>query len=70
MQSMSLPMAMTGLPDPHRATHAVGRPASILDTPAEEYVIESSPSVAAILAVVVLLAFMPGTVLWLPNLLM
>jgi tripartite ATP-independent transporter DctM subunit len=43
---------------------------SILDTPVEEYFLESIPFVAAILAVVVLLAFMPGLVLWLPNLLM
>lgn len=43
---------------------------SILDTPIEEYFVESLPFVAAILAVVAFLAFMPGLVLWLPNLLM
>jgi len=43
---------------------------SILDTPIEEYFVESLPFVAAILAVVAFLAFTPGLVLWLPNLLM
>lgn len=43
---------------------------SILDTPIEEYFIESLPFVATILAVVGLLLFTPGLVLWLPNMLM
>jgi TRAP-type transport system large permease protein len=43
---------------------------SILDTPIEEYVVESLPFVAAIVIVVVILALSPGLVLWLPNMLM
>lgn len=43
---------------------------SILDTTIEEYFVESLPFIAAILAVVSLLAFVPGIVLFLPNLLM
>ncbi|MGL5734210.1 MAG: TRAP transporter large permease subunit, partial [Beijerinckiaceae bacterium] len=43
---------------------------SILDTPSEEYTVESLPFVAAIVAVVIFLALFPGVVLWLPNLLM
>lgn len=43
---------------------------SILDTPIEDYVVESIPFVAAICAVVLILALSPGLVLWLPNLLM
>jgi tripartite ATP-independent transporter DctM subunit len=43
---------------------------SILDTPIEEYFVESLPFVAAIVAVVLFLALTPGLVLWLPNMLM
>jgi TRAP-type C4-dicarboxylate transport system permease large subunit len=43
---------------------------SILDTSVEEYFVESLPFIAAILAVVALLAFAPGIVLFLPNLVM
>ncbi len=43
---------------------------SILDTPIEEYVVESLPFIVAILTVVALLAFFPAIVLFLPNLLM
>mgnify|MGYP001765317580 FL=1 len=43
---------------------------SILDTPIEEYTVESIPFVAAICGVVLVLALFPGLVLWLPNLVM
>ncbi len=43
---------------------------SILDTPIEEYTVESVPFVAAIVAVIGFLALFPGVVLWLPNLVM
>jgi TRAP-type C4-dicarboxylate transport system permease large subunit len=43
---------------------------SILDTPIEEYTVESIPFVAAICGVVLILALFPGLVLWLPNLVM
>lgn len=43
---------------------------SILDTPIEEYTVESLPFVAMICLVVLILALFPGLVLWLPNMLM
>ena len=43
---------------------------SILDCPIEEYLVESLPFVATILALIAFLAFTPGLVLFLPNLLM
>ncbi|GIL01305.1 MAG: C4-dicarboxylate ABC transporter [Alphaproteobacteria bacterium] len=41
---------------------------SLLDTPVERYVVESLPFLFAILALVALLLFTPGLVLFLPNL--
>ncbi|MCB8837944.1 TRAP transporter large permease [Aurantimonas sp. VKM B-3413] len=43
---------------------------SILDCRIEDYVVEAIPFIAAILLVIVFLAFTPGLVLFLPNLLM
>jgi tripartite ATP-independent transporter DctM subunit len=43
---------------------------SILDCPIEEYFVESIPFVATIVLIVVILALLPGLVLWLPNLVM
>lgn len=43
---------------------------TILDTTMEEYTIESLPFLAMICLVVLLLVFVPGISLWLPNLLM
>lgn len=43
---------------------------TILDTPMEEYTVESLPFIAMICLVILILTFMPGLVLWLPNLLM
>ena len=43
---------------------------SLLDTPVEEYVVESIPFVLAVLVEVALLAFFPQVVLFLPNLVM
>jgi tripartite ATP-independent transporter DctM subunit len=43
---------------------------SILDCPIEEYLVESLPFVGTILALIAFLAFTPGLVLFLPNLLM
>jgi tripartite ATP-independent transporter DctM subunit len=43
---------------------------SILDTPMEEYTTESLPFIAVICAIILVLTFVPGLVLWLPNLLM
>ncbi len=43
---------------------------SLLNTPVEEYIVESIPFVAAVLIEVALLAFFPQVVLFLPNLLM
>jgi tripartite ATP-independent transporter DctM subunit len=43
---------------------------SILDCPIEEYFVESIPFVATIVLIVVVLALLPGLVLWLPNLVM
>ncbi len=43
---------------------------SILDTSMEEYTVESLPFLAMICFVIGLLVFLPGVVLWLPNMLM
>ncbi len=43
---------------------------TILDTPIEEYALESLPFIAMICCIILLLTFLPGLVLWLPNLLM
>lgn len=43
---------------------------SILDTSMEEYTVESLPFIAMICFVIMLLVFLPGVVLWLPNMLM
>ena len=43
---------------------------SLLKTPVEEYIVESIPFVASVLVLVASLAFFPGIVLFLPNLLM
>ncbi len=43
---------------------------TILNTPIEEYTIESLPFIAMICFIILLLTFTPGLVLWLPNLLM
>jgi tripartite ATP-independent transporter DctM subunit len=42
---------------------------SILDTPMEEYTMESLPFVAMVCFIILLLTFTPSLVLWLPNLL-
>ena len=43
---------------------------SLLDCPVEEYIVESIPFVATVIALVVVLALWPGLVLFLPNALM
>ncbi len=43
---------------------------TILETPIEEYAVESLPFLAMICFIILLLTFTPGLVLWLPNLLM
>ena len=43
---------------------------TILDTPMEEYTTESLPFIAMICFIILVLTFVPGLVLWLPNLLM
>ncbi|MGQ9368529.1 TRAP transporter large permease [Azospirillum sp. ST 5-10] len=43
---------------------------SLLDCPVEEYIVESLPFVAAVLALVAVLALFPGIVLFVPNALM
>ena len=41
----------------------------ILDVPIEEYVKESLPFFAAIIVLVIIMVFIPGVIMWLPNLL-
>jgi TRAP-type C4-dicarboxylate transport system permease large subunit len=41
---------------------------SLMDVKVEEYTVEALPFVAAVIALIVGLLFLPGLVLWLPNL--
>ena len=41
---------------------------ALMDVTIEEYSIESIPFIAAVCALIAVLVFLPGVVLWLPNL--
>jgi len=41
---------------------------SLMDVKVEEYTLEALPFLATVIALIVALLFLPGLVLWLPNL--